>query len=216
MTREQVSFDELMAEAPYLAIVDAHMPRVNHPRIWIVGGYKGKTAKVLAKVWPHCAIEVWEPQQWAAEEADRACENLARVAVHHKGLGDEALNGTLSMGEWHTDACSMLQEPGQRNWGEGTGEFVDVAMPASNIDGVELTIMNCEGGEFIILPRLRITGLLWKFKWLLIQWHKVYMNDGILREEMHLLNQSHEKIERDGEVGLPDLDDVTWTLWRLR
>lgn len=176
---------------------------VVNPLVWIVGGYKGKTAAALAEAWPDARIDVFEPAQWAAVEGARATWRYPNVRWAPFGLG--AASGPLPMGEWGNDACSMLQEPGQRDWGIGEGWFVEVAELLPEGAMVDLAIFNCEGGELVVLPHLFGTGLIDRFAWLLVQWHTVYRGEAECDKVMAQLKT---------RFALERADGYAWTLWR--
>lgn len=202
---------DLPVEQPYLEMVAEGIP--DGARVWIVGGYQGRTTVALVEEWPEITFSVFEPQKWAYDQAVLATLKYPNIHNYNFGLANPGHAGSLPLGEWHTDAASMFHQAKERNWANGYGDFVDVKdIVPSNGDVIWLATINCEGGEFVLLPRLIETGQITQFKWLLIQWHAVYVTKEACDQLKMALNASHEIVI---PLGVP-ADRCSWTLWRSR
>ena len=209
--------NELGAEGAILAGLDLDAAS----RIWIVGGYKGKTARLLAEAYGSC-MEVFDPQAHAIENlyalrneamaeinkwkpGDRPAAELASLVVmgvFEAGLLDETA-GYLPMREAGNDACSFFSLPGGRDMGEGAA--VDVAEVWRG--PLDLMLLNCEGAEFPIIRRLYDIGALCHVRHLVAQFHLVAAEEGEYDFTLGLLARV---------FGAPAWGDAlpSWGYWR--
>lgn len=140
--------------------------------IVVVGAYKGRALDLLAHMFPQYEkIVGYEPQLWAAAEAGERIQNRRAITVHAVGLGAET-RFNVPMGEWHTDAASFVNiGPGTREQGHGTIMEADAGLQMADLTHIDLMVMNIEGGEYDLIPRLLVTGWLPRIDRLAVQWH---------------------------------------------
>lgn len=159
----------------------------------IVGGYKGVTAATVSELYGGPRVLAFEPQRWAWDELRIATKDFPHVECFNFGLGVEDQDD-VPMGEYHTDACSFLELPGQREF--GTGHIRDAVKTLAGIDVIDLMLLNIEGYEYVLLPYLIEHGVMRRVRYLLIQWHRDYAEaagHGLLLRalgETHILRET--------------------------
>lgn len=148
---------------------------ITRPTIVVAGAYQGKVMRLMAEMFPdYEQIIGFEPQRWAYARAVDNTKGHRNMILHNKGLYAGRGNHTLNMGEWGTDACSLLTEDRDN----GTGIFQDAAIALEGLD-IDLFVMNMEGYEYHLLPYLISTGMLDHIDQLAVQFHTKYVTDDI-------------------------------------
>ena len=121
----------------------------------VLGAFRGKLMEFMLQRFPEMDYIVgYEPQRWAAEEAQEHLSRypMRRWQVKPYGL-DTSLNGypmQRLMGEWGTDGCSLVD----MSRVHGHGDFMGIARELVDAEPWDLLIMNIEGYEWALLPYL--------------------------------------------------------------
>ena len=181
--------------------------RVDYPltpdsMFYDVGGNCGSWTKYMTDRY-FCHARIFEP----VPEFHTHCANLfvdnPKVTVEPYALSDH--NGNEEISVHHVDSSFF------RKWEEGYPHLVpvrDVAEVFADIPDVDLISINCEGSEFIILPRLIETGLIGKFEHVQIQFHRLYPDHERLR---HLIRSSLA-MTHNQSYAYP----FVWESWRIK
>jgi hypothetical protein len=156
MTADELAADfvDLELNCPVLN----HLELPNNPTIVVVGAYKGRLTHWLITHWPNAKIVAFEPQQWAFDEATKRVGHF--VILHNTGLHTRLNTEQRPMGEFHTDACSLLMSTHDTGigWFEHYGHLVDYCKaPGSWQCHIDLMIMNIEGYEWALLNDMATT-----------------------------------------------------------
>lgn len=120
-----------------------------------VGGYKGRWALQIAERYQP-RLHVFEPQPWAAA----VCREVLgeRATVLEYGLGTE--DDELPMEEWETDGCSFVKDARMGSaWGEAPIREIGRAFGELGITHIDLMLMNIEGYEYTLIPRMLDQGI---------------------------------------------------------
>lgn len=167
-----------------------HLRLPSGSRIAVAGAYQGKLIRLLAEMFPDYArIEGWEPQQEMAQKASDNIKHIRSVAVTNIGLLAGPGTVELPMGEYGTDACSVLG--GERQ--QGVGIFYDAVtvLDRSGILTCDLFVMNMEGYEYKLLPYLLEHYRECPINSFAVQFHVKYAPD---RDEVNdLLNRMKDR-----------------------
>lgn len=157
----------------------------------IVGAYKGVTAVTVSEMYSEPRVLAFEPQRWAYEVLVEAVRDFPNVECFNFGLGLEDQND-VPMGEFHTDACSFLTMPGQREF--GTGHIRDAVKTLDVLldwEPIDLLLLNIEGYEYVLLPHLIENGVIERVYYLLVQWHRDYAEAAGHDELTRALSETH-------------------------
>lgn len=136
--------------------------------VWIVGGFKGTTARYLT--------ERYDPRIWAFDPQVHAIEHLNALALTNPklsvwpfGLGNRS--GDLPMREVGSDAATFYNVDYVTSRDVSSGYLVDARRLYEDVGApvIDLLLLNCEGGEFEILPALG--DRLHRFRYVLAQFH---------------------------------------------
>lgn len=142
--------------------------------IVVAGAYKGKLMTLFGREFPLARrIVGFEPAEWAASEAIRATEHIRGAQVYNTGLLAEPGERFIDMGEFHTDACSVLAQ-GEDSREHGIGYFQDAAMALKFLLPIDLFVMNMEGYEYKLLPYITEHVMAKGIKRLAVQFHTKY------------------------------------------
>jgi len=142
----------------------------------VAGCYKGAVMDLLAHLYPGITIHGFDPQPWALKIASDRLFNRRPVNMlhpttfylHNFGLWTETTE--MLMGEWETDAASILRPDG-RTFGTGNFKAFDEAMQECGIGGIDLAVINMEGAEYILIEHMERSGAINRIDRLAIQWH---------------------------------------------
>ena len=113
-----------------------------------------------------CNIHVFEPLAAFAEQLKQRFAEIDNIQVHHCGLaasdqiaklGVAAESSSAFRSADQTESCSL--------------QSIDRFLRDSSIAEVALMKVNIEGGEYELFEHLVTTGLISKFKELLVQFH---------------------------------------------
>ncbi len=112
--------------------------------------------RLLAEMYPeHRLILGFEPQSPASVRCYEATKKYPRMIVCNSGLlADKRIHEKLPMGEFGTDACSMLGASREQGEGIFTDAYVNLAHDAP----FDLFVMNLEGYEYQLLWYLAQKG----------------------------------------------------------
>lgn len=164
------------------------------PTIVVAGAYKGLVVDYLATLYPSAPVLGYEPQGWAYEVARERNSIHKNAKIYPYGLGVETKD-SVPMGEFSTDACSFLEDSGER----GFGNLEDAALHLG--PGVDLLVINMEGYEYKLLPYL----LRFAPKALAVQFHTKYAT---WNEHFNLLFNLGKVYGHEFTLALPQ-----WGLW---
>lgn len=125
-------------------------------RIVVAGAFEGRVMRLLAEMFPGYREMIgFEPQKWAAARCYDNVKKYPNMNVVASGLlADSRIYEHLPMGEFGTDACSMLGAPRE----QGEGVFTDAYVQLSHSIPIDLLVMNLEGYEYRLLPYLAKRG----------------------------------------------------------
>lgn len=141
--------------------------------IVVAGAYKGLTMALLARLFLGSRIIGFEPQTWAYAQCRHMCKLHKMLEVHPYGLLAGEGAALLWLGEYGTDAASVLT--GDRETGKGW--FTDAALSLDHALPIELFVMNMEGYEYHLLPYLHTSGVLSHINSMAVQFHDKYERD---------------------------------------
>lgn len=178
----------------------------DHCRIVVAGAFEGRLMRLLAEMYPeHELILGFEPQTWAAKNCARNTAHYNNMVVIPMGLlADKRVMETILLGEYGTDACSMLGAPRE----QGIGEFSDAYTLLDAWAPFDLFVMNMEGFEYRLLEYLaeRGPGYIQQFA---VQFHEKYE-----RSPYHTVELSRYMREK---YGAPIYYDYPrWVYWAWR
>ena len=156
--------------------------------VWVVGGWYGKHASYYVETYG-CNVVIFEPQADVADALVRQFKGKPKVKVFPYGLGTETVKAQMSRAG--TDRCSFVHRLEGKDLGETTfeGPYIraaikDIAEVVQELGAPDLCLMNCEGSEWVLLSYMVNTGLMSKFRFLMVQFHAhhegVEMLDAIL------------------------------------
>jgi FkbM family methyltransferase len=151
-----------------------------------VGAYRGKwVAEIFTRY--QCTVAAIEPVPRFADEIAAKYAPNPKIQVHNIALG--ARTETRSMSLMGDASSAVLDGPDQTEV-----RFIDVAdwMKEHAPSGVDLMSINCEGGEYDILPRLIETGAISNIRQLMVQFHNFSEHDKDSRERIRkALSKTH-------------------------
>ncbi len=133
----------------------------------IIGLYKGVTAELIQTAYG-CKIYGYDPQADMCKKARKRL-NLD-TQIFEYALGDK--EGTFEMWEVGNDAASFYPGNSTRDPGKGPMRDVIKVFEKEGIDHIDLLLINCEGSEYTIIPRLLETGYIKNIKQMMLQFHK--------------------------------------------
>lgn len=192
--------DELLIRWPVAREFD--LPKDSN--IIIVGAYKGLTMDLLNVLYHPKYIFGYEPQMWAASDANFRLGFEDNRFVFGYGLGVQ--NGEFPMGEFFTDACSFVNVgDGSREQGKGRIREVSEAFKELPFEHIDLMVMNIEGYEFQLIPWLIGRDIIKQIDRLSIQFHLGLGNDEDYENIIKKLDKLYTRIGND----LP-----TWGYWK--
>jgi FkbM family methyltransferase len=154
-----------------------------------IGAYRGQwVADMFTRY--QCHLAAVEPvEEFAADIKAKYAINT-RISLHRLGLGAQDRVETIQV---QGDASSMHLTKGvshQIQIRDVSGWLRKQPWPV-----VALMSINCEGGEYEIIPRLIETGEIARVKRLLVQFHQVDGSSGNARERIReALMQTHREI----------------------
>lgn len=164
-------------------------------QVWEIGGYEGRWAQ---QIWDkfHCYITIFEPQLWAVEKLQKRFLYVNKIDVRPYGLWIED-NDFLKMNHFETDGASIM--PSNEDYaGESKtsyAEFRDYYFEIHEFNReIDLCLMNIEGSEYILIPRLIATRLISRFNYFWCQFHPIDGNDKRHETIMRAMEKTHEKI----------------------
>lgn len=155
-----------------------------------VGGYRGQfTDDIVRRYNPH--VYVYEPVREFYEDIVRRFKDNPKVIVFNRGLSNEStpvfLNKQGQNSSEYRGREGQEQLPPDPVFGAPVIETVqleDAARAVEEFYYVDLMSINCEGGEFDIIPRLIETGLISRVKNLQVQFHRFYPGADAAREKI--------------------------------
>lgn len=171
-----------------------HWPGLNtESLVFDIGAFEGIWAQEIARKYHPRQFYLFEPQHGT---------HIQRLHNHLLGydyilfdfaLGDR--DGEFAMVEYGTDGASFLSGADTRQQ-VGSGTMVDAAAfltrRAAATSNIDLTSMNIEGYEFILLPYLHTHGLLPRFERLMVQFHTFVENSQAQYEYIcNILGETH-------------------------
>jgi len=154
-----------------------------------VGAYKGRWCSDISARF-RCRVIAVEPVSAFSEAIKQRFTYNPDVEIHQVALGSGSRTEEVSV---LGDASSTLRTGSVRE----TILFVDVAEWLSTLGTPQINAMqiNCEGGEFELLPRLAEAGWLSKIDHLLIQFHLVGSSPEEARDGIReTLQETHEEV----------------------
>jgi len=159
--------------------------------VWEIGGYEGRWAQ---QIWDkfHCYITIFEPQMWAVEKLRKRFLYVNKIDIRPYGLWLED-NDFLQMNRFETDGASVI--PSDDEYKVSYGEFRDYYLEIYDFKNeIDLGLMNIEGSEYILIPRMIASGAIKSFKYFWCQFHPIDENDKRHETIMRAMEKTHEKI----------------------
>ena len=132
------------------------------------GAYEGRWVKKVCER-HNCTIYAFEPATRAYEVARERLKGCRGVILRNVALGKQ--NGTAVLCNCNRDGANTVAYNPENEPSE-TVPVVDVAEVVEPLGEIALAHFNAEGGEVDILERLVETGLIVRFKTILVQWHR--------------------------------------------
>lgn len=151
-------------------------------KVWEIGGYHGWWVTEIAKKYDSWA-KVFEPI-WFEELNTLFYEN-PKIEIFDFGLSD--CNGNQVIG---------ISADGSGRFSKGKAKSIKVRSIAEMVcEKIDLVQCNCEGGEYEILPELIETGLIKKFRMIVVQFHYLHKNHPKMRGDIQEgLSKTHRQI----------------------
>ena len=155
--------------------------------IWVIGAFKGKTLKVLHELFQPAVLRAFDPQPHSFEHLSEL--GIADLVAFPFALGDHT--ALLPMRELGNDGCSFYGGDGVLSSFNGDRDVSEQRFPMIDIKDqwsgqlLSLVLLNCEGSEYMLLPRMKECGMLEATKYLLVQYHDHVASD----EEWHSIAQ---------------------------
>lgn len=171
-----------------------------------VGGFEGRWVAEMAARYSG-RFHVFEPSPWclpriqSAFEAKHRAESM--LVIHPYALGER--DGSFEMRGFETDANSFLMDDAyfERHPEEGRrarsmadmqdAETALVGVGREDTHRIDVMMMNIEGYEFRLIPRLVETGHIERIDFLGVQWHSAHDPSGSLMDQcVAALDATHE------------------------
>lgn len=175
------------------------LPLTNESVVFVVGAFEGLTVKLLWDTFQP-TIYAFDPQSWVCVKTEAL---VPEARVFHFGLGHRT--GVFRMHHVGNDACSFVHYAFEK-FGSGLpllgrGQMRDVAevFQELNVGAIDLLFLNCEGAEFLILPRMIEENLLLRCRFVCAQMHG-----------------GNEEADAHYETVCSYLDDHYQAIWDLR
>lgn len=177
----------------------AEIPNITNKSIIIeIGGFTGKFAKSMVRIHNPKMI-IFEPITIFYEKLTEWIKqtNNNRILIYKYAIG-----GKERLERFYIDGqnTGMYQE-----WAQGKNqEIVTVAklsefLKISAIHKVDLLALNCEGGEYEILPEIIHSGAIYSINQILIQFHNCITNaDAIALDILNKLGNTHNVVWNKG------------------
>lgn len=167
-----------------------------------VGAYRGNwCSDIFARY--RCRVIAVEPVAAFAVAIEKRFRYTPEIEIARIGLGASSRTESVSI---LGDASSALR-PGD-NQEVITIVDVDTWLLDLRVKKIDLLQINCEGGEYEIVPRLAETGWLARIDHLLVQFHLVGPSPESARQEIRRrLSETHEEV-----FCYP----FVWEYWRLK
>jgi len=144
--------------------------------VFEVGGYLGETAVKLVERYD-CNIYIFEPVKEFMDKAREKLKGNPKVHFLDFGLSDKDAEEVISS---NGDGSSVFAE------GKMTIQLKDVKKFVEDlkVNKIDLLILNIEGGEFKVLPRMIECGLIPLCTYIQIQFHDFFPEAKRLRKEI--------------------------------
>lgn len=157
-----------------------------------VGGHKGNwTDELINRLGFEPNIYLFEPVWQFYEEAEKRLASRKKMRLYNVGLSDKNEFATLKL----MDVGTGLYAEGP----EVEVNFRDVVdtFEVLKLEEVDLCVINAEGAEFTLIPRLIESGLIKRIKTLLVQFHCVVENCEEKHEAINARLRETHKIVHD-------------------
>jgi FkbM family methyltransferase len=143
-----------------------------------IGGYGGTwNSEIFNKY--KCNTIIFEPIKEYATFLSTLFKNEPKVKILNYAILNENKEGYINVNK---DASSMYGDSEQKE--KIIIKDVKTVIEEEKIELCDVLDINCEGSEYTILNRLVETGLISKFRILLVQFHKVVPNYFMEREKL--------------------------------
>lgn len=146
--------------------------------VFDVGMYTGGWSSTISSMYDPYIIG-FEPVNLFYKTAKERFKLNPKVKVANYGLGDKNRLDTININK---DSSSLFTKGSCTE--QVTIKDISEVITSLDLKKIDLMNLNCEGGEYEILPRLLATGDVSKFKRLLIQFHFIRNEDQALRESL--------------------------------
>lgn len=176
--------------------------------VFDIGGYKGEWAEAMVRQYdPH--IYIFEPVVGWVQDLARKFNNNPKVRIYPYGLASESGFHNLYL---QGSGSSLYRPAGVSE----ACEFRDIPTAVCDVLGVEsvgharidLMAVNIEGGEYDLFKAIFKSGLAWRVRDFLIQFHAFWPASYDDRQHVRQqLAQTHECLWEYPFV---------WEMWRLR
>lgn len=179
-------------------------PLTRESIVWDVGGYCGGwTAALIAKLGFSPKVYIFEPVKEFYKACTERFAETPEVCVLSFGLAARKGMATIVKNESRSSVCFVEE-------GAGTEEIPlgDAAEISKEVPRVDLMSLNAEGAEYAILDRLLDAGLIPRFKYIQVQFHRL-VPDAVARRAAirKRLAETHEEIYNY---------EFAWEAWRRR
>ena len=155
--------------------------------VWEIGGYRGKWVEQISDKY-NPWITVFEPVwDWSFQMAKMFSDN-SKIRVENYGLGNKDRDLMIGVSE---DSSGMYCPVNKK---VVKIKSVEKVMGERLCDEIDLMKCNCEGGEYKILHSLIKTGLIKKFRMIIIQFHWLHETHPELRKRIQdELSKTHKQ-----------------------
>ncbi|MBK7366201.1 MAG: hypothetical protein IPI97_14885 [Nitrosomonas sp.] len=163
-------------------------PLTENSHVWEIGGFEGRWAQ---QIWDkfHCNITIFEPQMWAVAKMQKRFEGIEKINIRPYGLWIE--DKFMPIGNFHTDGASIIKDDGREE--KRMGEFRRVSSVYYGVE-IDVCLMNIEGAEYELIPRIISTGMMKHFKNFWCQFHPTNANDTRHLDVFEQMKTTHDML----------------------
>lgn len=165
-------------------------PLYSTSHVWEIGGYEGRWAKQILEKYD-CDITIFEPQLWAVQRMQITFRENWNIHLKPYGLWTE--NVVLPIGNYGTDGASLINDDGREV--KQLGAFRSISQEMKEVESyIDLALMNIEGAEYTLIPRMIEHNHMARFKNFWCQFHPKVADDPAFVHIVEGMAKTHEMI----------------------
>lgn len=163
--------------------------------VWEIGGFEGRWARQMVEKYDPF-MEIFEPQSYFARKLHDFSKENDKVKIHEFGLWVK--DTLMLLHNCDTDGASVIYRDEYFEKTTLECAFYDVynLIPPREAHGVDVCLMNIEGGEFALLPYMIGMDMMKHFRFFWCQFHPGLLPHGDERanEIFKGMLRTHKKI----------------------